>query len=373
MLSALTVLWITSIQSATDPTKRLEQITTSALAEYDLPCVYAGISINGKVVAVSAVGSRSSKKVMTPALTDPLKIGSVSKVFTNTMIASLIERGDLNWDSTLEDLHLLDLQDSQLTRTPVKLLMRHLSGYPRSYDGRVVPANGDSPETFLARVVRAWSRTKHVSMMNEAELYSGVGSDALAFMASCRVGKSYEELMKSHVFEPLKLESAGLGFPSVDAAHSPLGYSRRDDGTETEWTDEHFRTVEWDYIQGLKFKMPAGSVHCSIRDLLKFGTSFLSGTEGVLSDRARTRMLEQVSGRDHSLGGWLCYFRGPWRRHEGCTGTGDGTTLMIHPAKRIVYAYWISVDKGFGGGIPTPKLDEQIRALAERLADRSGN
>jgi len=83
-------------------------------------------------------------------------------------------------------------------------------------------------------------------------------------MLEARLGQSWETLMRRELFGPLGLASAGFGSPGrAGAIEQPFGHRRGPDGFET--VDRAGGLYDIPAVVG-----PAGGVHISIPDLLKY-------------------------------------------------------------------------------------------------------
>jgi CubicO group peptidase (beta-lactamase class C family) len=88
---------------------------------------------------------------------DRLQVASIAKTMTATLVATLVERGDLTWETTLAQAYP-ELEATMLPvfrSVTVEQLVRHQAGLPRwmSHDDVVkawVREHGDSPNRTVA-------------------------------------------------------------------------------------------------------------------------------------------------------------------------------------------------------------------------------
>jgi CubicO group peptidase (beta-lactamase class C family) len=121
--------------------------------------------------------------------------------------------------------------------------------------------------------------------------YSNASYALVAFVAEQRTGKSWEELMRTEVFEPLGMGTAGFGRPrSKDRPNEPTLHRKTDTGFEPE-PDER--------VNLMAVFAPAGDVHCSIRDFAKFASYELNAANGnntLLKPETAKRLRELPEG-----------------------------------------------------------------------------
>ena len=100
VLAAALLVTLTHVQMTLDFTATLEALR----AKYNLPSI-SGVAILGDSIAgVAAVGKLQAGGSEAVSLTSAYQLGSVSKSMNATMIARLVERGLLRWDSTLGEV-----------------------------------------------------------------------------------------------------------------------------------------------------------------------------------------------------------------------------------------------------------------------------
>ncbi|UCE61814.1 MAG: serine hydrolase, partial [Phycisphaerales bacterium] len=88
--------------------------------------------------------------------------------------------------------------------------------------------------------------------------YSNAGYTVAGYMAECVAGRSWEELMRTLVFKPLKLRSAGFAWPATKARpKQPYGHSGMP-------PDFSVQEIGADVLGDDDYLSPAGSIHCSI-------------------------------------------------------------------------------------------------------------
>ena len=125
----------------------LEAYIQSGMKAYDVPGVAVGIVTGDRLVYAKGFGVRSKSG---GAPVDPrtvFQIGSITKGFLAATMAILVDRGKLNWDDRVVDLHPgFQLKDSWVTREfrafdllaqrsglpPQVNHLLGLSGYPQS-------------------------------------------------------------------------------------------------------------------------------------------------------------------------------------------------------------------------------------------------
>jgi CubicO group peptidase (beta-lactamase class C family) len=282
--------------------------------QYGLPALGGAIVDSAGLRAKAVVGVRKKGNDTEATADDLWHLGSDTKAMTATMIAALVEQGRLSWDSTLGAV----FPDMQLPG-PVKgitllQLLSHQAGIPANAEWSEISRAGSLVRQRRAAVARLASMTL-LSIPGTTFSYSNWGYVVAGAMAEQVAGKSYEELMKAIVFDPLHMESVGYGAAgSRGGTDEPWGHTK--DGAPS-WGDNPLVMA------------PAGCVHCSLDDWGRFISDQLRGDEGkpaLLKPESYLRLHSAPFGGTYALG-WGVADR-PWGGGRVLTHTGSNTMNM---------------------------------------------
>src|SRR5438552_3494134 len=80
---------------------KIDSVLKPIRARYGLPAMAAAVVLDGKIIALGAVGVRKHGDPTPVTDNDEFHLGSDTKAMTAVLIASLIEQGKVRWDSTL--------------------------------------------------------------------------------------------------------------------------------------------------------------------------------------------------------------------------------------------------------------------------------
>lgn len=264
-------------------------------AEADVPALGAAVSRDGKVtLAVS--GEQIDDDAGPVQEGDAWHIGSCGKAFTATLAARLVEQGKLAWNSTLAEVvpELKDVAGKQGDVT-VKQLLSHSAG---------IDDHGDDiwPELWKIQAdekldirqkrlaaARAVLQKDHADPGSEYR-YSNAGYMLAAIMMETVSDASWEDLMRREVFEPLGITTADFG-----VAPKTGGHSKTEDGWMLALNDNP-------QVIG-----PAGTMHLSLGDWLKFCQIHLEPGDYLTADSIKTLhapVIDTGDGQQYALG-WL--------------------------------------------------------------------
>src|SRR6266571_3361379 len=128
----------------------LERLITEAMDEWKVPGLAVAVVQNGEVALVRAYGLRDVEAGLKVTTDTQFLIGSISKSFTSTGLALLMDERRMDWKKPVRDyIPEFRLHDAVATdRITVRDLLCHYSGLPR-HDWIHLP--GDlSPAQVLA-------------------------------------------------------------------------------------------------------------------------------------------------------------------------------------------------------------------------------
>lgn len=195
-------------------------------------------------------------------------IGSDAKAMTATLIARLVEKKKLKWDSTMEDLFPKEAKKfhPDARKITIVQLLSHTAGLPANVsneykiESQKKGARGNKKlrlELFLEALEEK---------PGEGYLYSNLGYIGAGAVAAKLLNTTWERAMEQEVFKPLGIKSVGYGAPEgrkvVKGHHNgqvtPTGYEGDNPA-----------------IYG-----PAGGLHISLSDWALFAQDQLKGHLG---------------------------------------------------------------------------------------------
>ena len=155
------------------------------------------------------------------------EIGSISKVFTATMLAEMVQEGRVHLDDPAQKYlpaaaHLPSRGDKQIT---LGSLSEQNSGLPRMPTNfhPADPANpfADYSVQQMYDFLSSYQLTRDPGQSFE---YSNLGVGLLGHVLSLAAGKSYEDLARERIWAPLGMEHTAITFTPWMKAHLALGH-----------------------------------------------------------------------------------------------------------------------------------------------------
>ena len=165
----------------------------------------------------------------------PCRLASVTKPFTATLFARLVEEGRLAWDDPVDkflpQFAALEVRgQGRAKRAPlIRELLSHTAGFPGN-DERRAGAVDIPPESTLAEVAAALARAGLVREPGSGYAYSGFGYMVAGRVAEVATGREFAALMHEQLLEPIGAGRAVFQ-PSASAdlrTRMPVMYDRTD-------------------------------------------------------------------------------------------------------------------------------------------------
>ena len=323
--------------------------------KFGVPAMAAALVTSAGIQFVGAVGVRKRGTDVPVALDDLWHLGSDGKAMTSTLIARLVERGRLKWDSTLAEIfpELAPQMNPGFQKVTLLQLLSHHAGLPANLELADYP--GDDTVALRLRALREETAKQPQHPPGSAYEYSNLGYIIAGAVVEKVTGQSWERAVSNEVFAPLQMTSAGFGGTGTPGQIDQPWPHTADGGP----TRENGPTLDNPPVMG-----SAGRIHCSIQDLAKFVQDQLRG------DRGETALLKPATyqtlhtppcGGDYALG-WLVVERG-WGGGKVLNHGGDNTmncaNVWIAPQRD--FAILVCVNQG--GDTAFQATDEAVGEL----------
>jgi len=326
-VAAFTVAALAGAASAApsdEQSAALSAAIAAAKSGSNVPAVGAVILRDGAISAQAVLGVREAGSTAAAGLDDVWLIGSTGKVMTVAMIARLVERGLLAWNTPL-DAMLPDMAGSmrpEYRKVTLVELLSHRAGFPRDLrdEQAMVAFFHDSRPGTEQRLGYATAALTDAPEAKPGSFsYSNAGFIVAAVIAERAAHASYEDLMDAEVFKPLGMTRTGFGNTGdgQNRGHQhgkPMrDMARLEDGAP-------------------RMYAPAGFLHMRLEDWAKFNLDQLAGAagKGKLLSPASYRLMQTAqpgspAGLDWGVQPSIAGRQGPVLVHQG----SDGNWLAI--------------------------------------------
>lgn len=303
----------------------LDDLLEPLRAEHDQPAVAAAVARSSGIVAHGAVGLRRVGGKARVTLADRFHIGSCTKSMTALVLATLVDSGKLRMETTLAGgfPEWRDTMHRELREVTLEQLLTHRGGIPPyttpdAKQWRLFQSLRGPPPKQRRDFVKEVLREPPVAPPGSETHYSNAGYAAAASLAEKVTGRSWETLVRQRIIGPLKLRSAGFGWPlTAERRDQPAGHRPAPAGTGLA------PVPAGDPYRLPACLAPAGDVHLAVDDFARYARLHLRGLRGLDGPVKATviRRLHRPVG-DNAMG-WVPRVVGGARAswHNGSAGT----------------------------------------------------
>lgn len=290
--------------------------------ETGAPALGALVGDSNGIRARAVVGVRVAGKPEPVRANDPFHIGSCAKAMTATLAARLVEQGKVRWDYTVAEAFpgLKGRIRSEYHSVSLRQLLLHRGGLPEDRKPNLMLAfrllllRGDLRAQRLKATEMVLKRAP-ASQPGTQFAYSNFGYMVAGAMLEQATGQSWESLMRTYLFEPLGMRTAGFGAPRHFAGHT---------GNPPKPT----------FRDNLAVLGPAGTVHCSLSDWAAFAQLHLRGARKLptklLHPESFAVMHADPYQQEYAMG-WVISTKKPRRLGHMGSNTFWYAAIVIQP------------------------------------------
>jgi CubicO group peptidase (beta-lactamase class C family) len=286
--------------------------------------------LDGDEIAEAAYGVLNIRTGVEATPDSLFQIGSITKVWTATLVMQLVDEGRLDLDEPVVTyLPGFKVADAEVTRT---VTTRHLLAHTSGIDGDLFLDTGRGDDA-VSKYVDACASLGQNHPLGATMSYCNSGYTVLGRLVEVLRDQTWDTVLRERLLAPLGLDSAGT-LPEEALLH------RAATGHITPPGGELQVTPQWGIYRSAG---PAGLIHATARQTLAFAQLHLAdgvaadGTRVLSTESARAMREPQVEVPDRwTLGshwglGWILMTWGrPVYGHDGNT-LGQAGFLRIVP------------------------------------------
>ncbi|CAN5646856.1 hypothetical protein BH23CHL5_BH23CHL5_25290 [soil metagenome] len=318
----------------------LEAIVRDEMERWDVPGIAVGVLHDGQ--AEFAGFGVANVETGAPVAPETLfQVGSISKVFTATLLMTLVDEGRIDIEvPIITYVPELVLSDSDARDS---ITLRHLLTHMSGFYGDRFDDHGDGDDA-LSRAISALSDLPQQTAPGEVWTYCNAGIDILGKAIQNLLGIPFEQAMGDRVFEPLGLERST--YFAKEAIRHAVAVGHRGGGPEP---------VRVAYPWPIPRRSnPAGGVVSNVMELLRFAAChMLDGEVGpvrVISSESavamRTIQTEADYGRWWGYGWLMQNAGGTYTVEHGGATNGFTARLLTVPERQFAIAILTNHDIG---------------------------
>lgn len=285
---------VSSAQNEFDSVFRseLESIVVDAIDSVPAPGLAIAIVSKGKTVYANGFGYANVATREPVTKNTIFQIGSISKSFTATIAAQLVEESKLNWeDNAPEIISHAKFPHSKIT---LQTLANHTSGLPGD-PPTLRRKHGDYPILAFTHfeLYKSLEKSKLQFNIGTRWGYSNFGYAVLGHALEIKTGEPYEVLVNQQLFVPLGMESSTVTI-----------WPELKDRLATPYHLENGKLKEYAMPWDEEALSPAGGISSTVSDLAKY-MAYQITLSNTNSEIAKNHQSSIPSGDRHYGRGWF--------------------------------------------------------------------
>jgi CubicO group peptidase (beta-lactamase class C family) len=347
----------------------LKEMLAKTCRKHNVPSLSIAVVRSDGIVTTDCSGVRKRGTDEAVELSDRHPLGSCTKSMTATLAAVVVETGKIEWHTTISEVwpHVGDKHlHPSLRDVTLNELLSHQSGLTSDLKGDDWLSffeEKTSPPLERRRMLNLLLKLKPEHTRGEYH-YSNLGYVVAAAMLEKKCGDSFENMMRLHVFKPLKMDTADFRtMARAKKLKSPLLWGHVADGTPI---DPRIAGAENPSVYA-----PCGTVNLSIADYAKYAQWHLKNVPSPLLSNQKTldhlhtgQVDDPATGGKYGCG-WIILNTGIGRAlTHGGSNTNSFALIWILPDKE--FAAVACTNTGENSGFLA--CDEAIREVMIRYA-----
>ena len=295
-------------------------------AKHQVPACASAVIAQGRIVAFGATGFRRIDRNVRVTADDLWHIGSCTKSMTAALVGMLVDEGQLRWETTIAEALPDTPAHAGWKQVTVWHLVTQRSGIAqmtrdqwRTLD--TGPGSAREQRATFARRLLAQSPVEPPGKF----AYSNSGYGLLGAIIERASGETYEDMLRTRIFQPLGLKTAGFGAPATPGTiDQPWGHRQGDNITPVEPLPEN---------QFPLVLAPGGCVHMSLQDFARFAWWLSSNQPPLVKEQTFAHLQTPPEGSAYAGGLWQTVLPGVGGAAVSHTGRMGGFSAVFHAAR----------------------------------------
>lgn len=265
------------------------------------------ISENGKIIYTNEIGFSDVENKIKPNINTTYKIGSISKMFTATLVFKAVEENEIKLSDKI-DKYFPTIKNAKIIS--IGNLLNHRSGIHNfTNDSEYITYN--TQKKSEKQLLEIFSKMKSDFEPGSKADYSNSNYVLLSFLLEKIYKVDYSTLLNSRIIKPLGLKHTYFGKPISIKDNESYSYSYNGSWVKETETD-------------MSIPIGAGAIVSTPSDLTKFADALFNGK--ILSKSSLEQM--KIMEDDYGMG----LFKVPFFKKIGYGHTGgiDGFSSVLY-------------------------------------------
>jgi len=240
---------------------------------------------------------------------DIFQVGSLSKLFVASVLAVLVDEGQLHYEDTIRSILPPEISLSKTVGDlTLQELVTHTGGLPRQptdltemrYFARYLFTGRNLYGYIDKAYLYDYLRTCHIKPKEQRKyVYSNIGVGLLAHLIEIKTGRSLPDLVEEKICQPLKMRDTVFYLNAEQQKRLAVGHV----GDQPKFIRRNTPTESWDMGEIMR---ATGGIYSTVNDLLIFARANLGLLNHPLEPRLAETHRVQLKTPDEDVAlGWL--------------------------------------------------------------------
>jgi CubicO group peptidase (beta-lactamase class C family) len=338
---------------------KIEAHITQEMERLKIPALSIAIAANNKLQYAKGFGKADLENSVPAKETTVYRTASIAKAMTATAVMQLVENGKIDLDAPIQK-YCPAFPQKQWPVT-ARQLLGHLGGV-RHYK-TAEEATGTSAFFSVTDSMMLFKEEPLLQEPGAKFHYTTFGYSVLGCAIEGASGMSYEDYLRSHIFQPAGMIQTGLDHTRMLIPNRARGYMKLDKETYARLPEAARRAAKVDEIYNAplhdtSMKVPGGGLVSTAVDLVKFAIAINAGV--LVNEKMREQMWTRQKMRDgketsYGLGWAVDQMDNQKVVSHGGGQAGTSTFLLLMPEKGLAIGVMSNLQ-----GLPVSELTQQI-------------
>ena len=252
-------------------------------------------------------------EAQSPTGDDIFQVGSLSKLFVASVLAILVDEGQLHYEDTVRSILPPETPlNKDIGDLTLQELVTHTGGLPRQpmgptqmcYFARYLFTGHNLYGYIDKAYLYEYLRTCHIKPKGQREyVYSNIGVALLAHLIEIKTGRSLPDLVEEKICRPLKMKDTTFYLNAGQQKRLAVGHV----GDQPKFIQRNTPTASWDMGEIMR---ATGGLYSTVNDLLIFARANLGllnhPLEPLLAETHQVQL--KTPDEDVALGWLVNYF-----------------------------------------------------------------
>jgi CubicO group peptidase (beta-lactamase class C family) len=316
----------------------VDALVKPLIESQEATCLEVGVLLPDGSVQAYGYGSVSDGGLaVAPDANTIFQVGSISKLFTASVLELLLQEGEINPSDTAREILPSTIElSADLGEITLYQLATHTSGLPRepvtlnqfkffiNYEFTGKNLYGYMDKAWLTEYLKT-TKIKHEPHKFK---YSNIGYALLAYLIQARAGEPFQDLVTEKLFTPLDMKDTVFSLSDEQHGRQAVGHV----GDQPYFMKRNTPLKPWEMGEVMA---PSGGVYSTVNDLLIYAKHTLAVGDAPLDRILHETTEPRVNQQDGEMAalGWTISESG-----------GDHTRITYKHGMTAGYSAYIGMD-----------------------------